>query len=163
MILIICIARIERKRAPTPLGGMDATGGPMLKQARELGMKVSVFSFGDDVCTDEMGKLAGAAAEGRTRRGSPRQWPLTGNFHGDTDRQLLADSRHRSTTAFDPKQPSDLGRCLTSICGTPLAGHASSLAPSAYSMACSRVIARPSFHATSNATSSSIAARVAAR
>ena len=44
-------------------GGMDATGGPMIKQARELGIK-SVFSFGDGACTDEMGKLAGGAAEG---------------------------------------------------------------------------------------------------
>ncbi len=44
-------------------GGMDATGGPMVKQARELGIK-SVFSFGDGACTDEMAKLAGAAAEG---------------------------------------------------------------------------------------------------
>jgi branched-chain amino acid transport system substrate-binding protein len=44
-------------------GGMDATGGPMIKQARELGIKAS-FAFGDGACTDEMGKLAGAAAEG---------------------------------------------------------------------------------------------------
>lgn len=44
-------------------GGMDATGGPMLKQARELGIK-SAFSFGDGACTNEMAKLAGAAAEG---------------------------------------------------------------------------------------------------
>lgn len=44
-------------------GGMDATGGPMLKQARELGVK-AVFSFGDGACTDEMPKLAGAAADG---------------------------------------------------------------------------------------------------
>ena len=44
-------------------GGMDATGGPMLKQARELGMKAT-FAFGDGACTDEMAKLAGAAAEG---------------------------------------------------------------------------------------------------
>ena len=44
-------------------GGMDATGGPMLKQARELGIK-SVFAFGDGACTSEMAKLAGAAAEG---------------------------------------------------------------------------------------------------
>jgi branched-chain amino acid transport system substrate-binding protein len=35
----------------------------MIKQARELGIK-SVFSFGDGACTDEMAKLAGAAAEG---------------------------------------------------------------------------------------------------
>ena len=44
-------------------GGMDATGGPMIKQARELGIK-AVFAFGDGACTDEMTKLAGAAAEG---------------------------------------------------------------------------------------------------
>ena len=45
-------------------GGMDATGGPMLKQGRELGIK-AVFAFGDGACTDEMIKLAGdAAAEG---------------------------------------------------------------------------------------------------
>jgi branched-chain amino acid transport system substrate-binding protein len=52
-------------RAPDAIfyGGMDATGGPMLKQARELGIK-AVFSFGDGACTDEMAKLAGAAAEG---------------------------------------------------------------------------------------------------
>ena len=44
-------------------GGMDATGGPLLKQARELGIK-AVFAFGDGSCTAEMAKLAGAAAEG---------------------------------------------------------------------------------------------------
>jgi branched-chain amino acid transport system substrate-binding protein len=45
-------------------GGMDATGGPMLKQARELGIK-AVFSFGDGACTDTMKQLAGDAnAEG---------------------------------------------------------------------------------------------------
>jgi branched-chain amino acid transport system substrate-binding protein len=44
-------------------GGMDATGGPLMKQGRELGMK-AVFSFGDGACTDEMAKLAGPAAEG---------------------------------------------------------------------------------------------------
>ena len=44
-------------------GGMDATGGPLIKQGKELGLKV-VYSFGDGACTDEMGKLAGEAAEG---------------------------------------------------------------------------------------------------
>ncbi len=45
-------------------GGMDATGGPMLKQARDLGIK-AVFSFGDGACTDTMKQLAGdAVAEG---------------------------------------------------------------------------------------------------
>ncbi|MDP1651479.1 MAG: branched-chain amino acid ABC transporter substrate-binding protein [Rhodocyclaceae bacterium] len=44
-------------------GGMDATGGPLLKQARELKI-AAVFAFGDGACTDKMGELAGAAAEG---------------------------------------------------------------------------------------------------
>jgi branched-chain amino acid transport system substrate-binding protein len=44
-------------------GGMDATGGPMIKQARELGIKAT-FAFGDGACTSEMTKLGGAAAEG---------------------------------------------------------------------------------------------------
>ena len=44
-------------------GGMDQTGGPLIKQGRELGIK-AVFAFGDGACTDEMSKLAGPAAEG---------------------------------------------------------------------------------------------------
>jgi branched-chain amino acid transport system substrate-binding protein len=44
-------------------GGMDATGGPLMKQGRELGIK-AVFAFGDGACTDEMAKLAGESAEG---------------------------------------------------------------------------------------------------
>ncbi|MBI2754450.1 MAG: branched-chain amino acid ABC transporter substrate-binding protein [Betaproteobacteria bacterium] len=44
-------------------GGMDATGGPLLKQGRELGVK-AVFSFGDGACTDKMKELAGDAADG---------------------------------------------------------------------------------------------------
>jgi branched-chain amino acid transport system substrate-binding protein len=56
-------------------GGMDATGGPMLKQARELGIK-AVFAFGDGACTSEMNKLAGdKAAEGMicSQAGLPTQ------------------------------------------------------------------------------------------
>jgi branched-chain amino acid transport system substrate-binding protein len=55
-------------------GGMDATGGPMLKQARELGIK-AVFAYGDGACTDEMSKLAGPAAEGLvcSQAGLPRE------------------------------------------------------------------------------------------
>jgi branched-chain amino acid transport system substrate-binding protein len=45
-------------------GGMDATAGPMVKQAAELGLSKVKFAFGDGACTDEMGKLAGPAAEG---------------------------------------------------------------------------------------------------
>ena len=44
-------------------GGMDATGGPLVKQGKELGLK-AVFSFGDGACTEEMSKLAGQAADG---------------------------------------------------------------------------------------------------
>jgi branched-chain amino acid transport system substrate-binding protein len=44
-------------------GGMDATGGPLLKQARELKIG-AVFAFGDGACTDKMAELAGPAAEG---------------------------------------------------------------------------------------------------
>src|SRR3954465_14302431 len=44
-------------------GGMDATGGPLLKQGKELGIKAG-FSFGDGACTDKMKELAGDAAEG---------------------------------------------------------------------------------------------------
>jgi branched-chain amino acid transport system substrate-binding protein len=44
-------------------GGMDATGAPLIKQARELGLK-AVFAFGDGACTDKMGELAGPAADG---------------------------------------------------------------------------------------------------
>jgi branched-chain amino acid transport system substrate-binding protein len=44
-------------------GGMDATGGPLMKQGRELGIK-AIFAFGDGACTDKMAELAGASAEG---------------------------------------------------------------------------------------------------
>jgi branched-chain amino acid transport system substrate-binding protein len=44
-------------------GGMDATGGPLLRQGRELGIK-AVFSFGDGACTDNMKQLAGEASDG---------------------------------------------------------------------------------------------------
>ena len=44
-------------------GGMDATGGPLLKQARELKIN-AIFAFGDGACTDKMKELAGEAANG---------------------------------------------------------------------------------------------------
>jgi branched-chain amino acid transport system substrate-binding protein len=44
-------------------GGMDATGGLMVKQARELGLKAR-FAFGDGACTEEMAGLTGPAGEG---------------------------------------------------------------------------------------------------
>jgi branched-chain amino acid transport system substrate-binding protein len=42
-------------------GGMDATGGPFAKQARQLGLRAKVLS-GDGVCTESLAQLAGAAA-----------------------------------------------------------------------------------------------------
>jgi len=41
-------------------GGMDAVGGPMLKQMLSLGMAAK-FMGGDGICTNELPKLAGAA------------------------------------------------------------------------------------------------------
>jgi branched-chain amino acid transport system substrate-binding protein len=52
-----------RKPDAVFFGGMDATAGPLLKQARELGL-TAVFAFGDGACTDKMHELAGAASEG---------------------------------------------------------------------------------------------------
>ncbi len=69
------LTRIKSERPDVIFhGGMDATGGPMLKQARELGIKAT-FAFGDGACTDEMGKLAGKAAEGMvcSQAGLPRE------------------------------------------------------------------------------------------
>ncbi|HLX24633.1 MAG TPA: branched-chain amino acid ABC transporter substrate-binding protein [Usitatibacter sp.] len=58
------LTRIKAKGADVVFyGGMDSTGGPMVKQARELGLK-STFAFGDGACTDEMTQLSGAAGEG---------------------------------------------------------------------------------------------------
>jgi len=58
------LTKLKGKRADAVFyGGMDATGGPLVKQGRELGMK-AVFTFGDGACTDKMVELAGASAEG---------------------------------------------------------------------------------------------------
>jgi branched-chain amino acid transport system substrate-binding protein len=58
------LTRIKAKNPDAVFhGGMDATGGLLLKQARELGVK-ALFAFGDGACTDEMAQLTGAAGEG---------------------------------------------------------------------------------------------------
>jgi branched-chain amino acid transport system substrate-binding protein len=44
-------------------GGMDAQGGPLVKQMKDLGIKAK-FLGGDGVCTPEFMKLGGAAADG---------------------------------------------------------------------------------------------------
>ncbi|HTP45887.1 MAG TPA: branched-chain amino acid ABC transporter substrate-binding protein [Casimicrobiaceae bacterium] len=53
-------------------GGMDAQGGPMVKQMKELGIKAKYIA-GDGVCSTEWPKLAGGAAEGQycTQAGLP--------------------------------------------------------------------------------------------
>jgi branched-chain amino acid transport system substrate-binding protein len=43
-------------------GGMDATGGPFAKQARQLGLRAKVLA-GDGVCTSSVATLAGQAAD----------------------------------------------------------------------------------------------------
>ena len=46
-------------------GGMDAVAGPMLKQIKQLGLKVK-FAGGDGICSSELAKLAGdAMADGQ--------------------------------------------------------------------------------------------------
>ena len=54
--------------------GMDATGGPMMKQARELGIKAQ-FAMGDGACDDEIHALSSGAAEGMvcSQAGLPRE------------------------------------------------------------------------------------------
>jgi branched-chain amino acid transport system substrate-binding protein len=65
-----------KARAPDVIfhGGMDATGGPMMKQARELGIKAR-FAMGDGACDDEVHGLSSGAAEGMTcsQAGLPRE------------------------------------------------------------------------------------------
>ena len=58
------LTRIKQKDVDAVFhGGMDATGGLLVKQARELGLR-AIFTFGDGACTDEMAQLAGPAGEG---------------------------------------------------------------------------------------------------
>ncbi|MEB2549590.1 branched-chain amino acid ABC transporter substrate-binding protein [Burkholderia gladioli] len=42
-------------------GGMDATGGPFAKQAKQLGLRAKVLA-GDGVCTEQLSDLAGDAS-----------------------------------------------------------------------------------------------------
>ena len=80
-------------------GGMDATGGPMIKQARELGIKAT-FAFGDGACTSEMTKLGGAASEGMSarRRGSRRRWRRRSSRRRSTRSTARSSNTRRSST-----------------------------------------------------------------
>src|SRR4029079_7565190 len=69
------LTRIKAKDADLVFhGGMDATGGPMMKQAREIGIKARV-AMGDGACDDEIHALSGGAAEGMvcSQAGLPRE------------------------------------------------------------------------------------------
>ena len=69
------LTKIKAKRPDVIFhGGMDATAGPMVKQARELGI-TAAFAFGDGACDDEIATLAGGAAEGIvcSQAGLPRE------------------------------------------------------------------------------------------
>ncbi|HXE39769.1 MAG TPA: branched-chain amino acid ABC transporter substrate-binding protein [Azonexus sp.] len=58
------LTKIKSKKADLVFyGGMDAQGGPMTKQMKELGIKAK-FLGGDGVCTPEFMKLGGEASEG---------------------------------------------------------------------------------------------------
>ena len=43
-------------------GGMDATGGPFVKQAKQLGLRAKVLA-GDGLCTEKLSELAGDAVD----------------------------------------------------------------------------------------------------
>lgn len=58
------LTKLKGKQADAVFyGGMDATAGPLLKQARELGLGLP-FAFGDGACTEKMIELSGGTAEG---------------------------------------------------------------------------------------------------
>ncbi|MEN9558800.1 MAG: Leucine, isoleucine, valine-, threonine-, and alanine-binding protein [Pseudomonadota bacterium] len=81
-------------------GGMDATGGPLLKQARELGIKAT-FAFGDGACTDDMGKLAGEAANGFvcSQAGIPTQAASKGFL--DAFKAKYGDAKQYAPFSYD--------------------------------------------------------------
>jgi branched-chain amino acid transport system substrate-binding protein len=58
------VAELRNRQPPAVFyGGMDAGAAPLLRRAREQGVR-STFYFSDGACIDETAKLAGAAAEG---------------------------------------------------------------------------------------------------
>jgi branched-chain amino acid transport system substrate-binding protein len=69
------LTRIKSKQPDVIFhGGMDATAGPMIKQARGLGIK-AIFAFGDGACDEQIATLASGAAEGMvcSQAGMPRE------------------------------------------------------------------------------------------
>jgi ABC-type branched-subunit amino acid transport system substrate-binding protein len=82
------------------LGGMDAVGGPMLKQMKELGIKAK-FTTGDGGCSPELIKLAGAASEGVicTQAGLPPTSSRTVRSSSRTSPRSTVRSRSTRRTA----------------------------------------------------------------
>ena len=76
-------------------GGMDATGGPMIKQARELGIK-AMFSFGDGACTDEMAQ-ARRRGGGRPDLLAGRPARLGGAARSSTTRSRRSTAKSSNT------------------------------------------------------------------
>jgi branched-chain amino acid transport system substrate-binding protein len=82
-------------------GGMDATGGPLLRQGRELGIK-AVFAFGDGSCTENMKQLAGEASDGLlcSQAGIPPQ-AASKKFLDDYKKRFGVDPILYSPFTFD--------------------------------------------------------------
>ncbi|SDV48577.1 branched-chain amino acid ABC transporter substrate-binding protein [Chitinasiproducens palmae] len=57
------LTKIKNERPDVIMyGGMDATGGPFAKQARQLALRAKILS-GDGVCTEKLSDLAGDATD----------------------------------------------------------------------------------------------------
>ncbi|MDQ3058538.1 MAG: branched-chain amino acid ABC transporter substrate-binding protein [Pseudomonadota bacterium] len=59
----MAILTAVKSKAPDAIffGGMDAQGGPMLRQMEQLGLSKVKYFGGDGICTTEVAKLAGGA------------------------------------------------------------------------------------------------------
>ncbi len=85
-------------------GGMDAQGGPMVKQMKELGMKAKYIA-GDGVCSAEWPKLAAAPPKASTARKlvfRPRTWPTPRTSSRASPRST---ARFRSTRRIRTTRP----------------------------------------------------------
>ena len=112
-------------------GGMDATGGPMIKQARELGVKAT-FAFGDGACTSEMTKLGGAASEGMycSQAGIPTQMASKAfqdafkAKYGDVKQYapLFYDAANLEIAAMQKADSTDPAKYLPALAGSSFDG-----------------------------------------
>jgi branched-chain amino acid transport system substrate-binding protein len=70
-------------------GGTDATGGPFVKQARQLGLKAKILA-GDGSCTAQMTKLAGEAIDNLVCSEAGRSLDRMGAKGRDFERKFAA-------------------------------------------------------------------------